>query len=153
MDQFSPLSRNSTKPDKMTPLIETPIHNAPSRDYFKEINGKIFAGAHVLVDLWGANHLDDIDYIEKALRKSIEVCDATLLHVHLHHFGNGCGVSGVAVLAESHISVHTWPERDFAAFDIFMCGACDPELALPVLQKQFNPERMETEVHKRGVIG
>ena len=87
-----------------------------------------------------------------ALRKAIEACDATLLHVHLHHFGNGCGVSGVAVLAESHISVHTWPERDFAAFDIFMCGSCNPELALPVLQKQFNPKRMETEVHKRGVI-
>ena len=153
MDQTLPLSGNSTKFDKVTGLIETSIRNASPKDNFKELNGEVFAGAHVLVDLWGANHLDDIDYIEKALRKSIEVCGATLLHVHLHNFGNGCGVSGVAVLAESHISVHTWPERGFAAFEIFMCGACDPELAVPVLQKHFNPERMETELQKRGVIG
>ena len=153
MDQPSPLSRNSTNSDKITALNETPIGNSTSKDYFKELNGKKFAGAHVLADLWGANHLDDKNYIEMALRKAIEACDATLLHVHLHHFGNGYGVSGVAVLAESHISVHTWPERDFAAFDIFMCGSCNPELALPVLQKQFNPKRMETEIHKRGVIG
>ncbi len=153
MDQTSPVPGNSTDSEKITSLIETPIRNSTSKDYFKELNGKQFAGAHVFADLWGAKHLDDINYIEEGLRKAIEACDATLLHVHLHHFGTGCGVSGVAVLAESHISVHTWPERDFAAFDIFMCGSCNPELALPILQKQFNPKRMETEIHKRVVIG
>ena len=75
----------------------------------------------------------------------------TLLHIYLHHFGEEQGVSGVAVLAESHISVHTWPERNFAAFDIFMCGSCDPEAALPVLRKYFLPEDVKVEIQKRGV--
>ena len=48
-------------------------------------------------------------------------------------------MSGVLVLAESHISIHTWPERDFAAIDIFMCGACDPYQSLPVLKAAFQP--------------
>ena len=63
--------------------------------------------------------------------------DATILHSHFHHFGPDGGVSGVVVLAESHISIHTWPERDFAAVDIFMCGACDPYRSLPVLKAAF----------------
>ncbi len=47
----------------------------------------------------------------------------------MHGFGSGAGVTGVALLAESHITVHTWPERGYAAFDVFMCGDCDPEAA------------------------
>jgi len=153
MDQTSPLSENIASTEELASLIDTPVNDNTPKDYFKEHNGEVYAGAHVLADLWGAERLDDIEYMEEALRKAIEVCGATLLHIHLHHFGDGFGVSGVAVLAESHISVHTWPERDFAAFDIFMCGACDPERALPVLQKYFCPERMDTELQKRGKIG
>jgi S-adenosylmethionine decarboxylase len=152
MEQTSPLPENIASAEELAALIETPINDNAPKDYFVERNGEVYAGAHVLADLWGAERLDDIEYMEDALRKAIEVCGATLLHIHLHHFGEGCGVSGVAVLAESHISVHTWPERGFAAFDIFMCGSCDPELALPVLQKHFNPERMDTELQKRGKI-
>lgn len=152
MDQTFPLSENIASAEELTSLIETPVNDNTPKDYFRERNGEIYAGAHVLADLWGAERLDDIEYMEEALRKAIEVCGATLLHIHLHHFGEGCGVSGVAVLAESHISVHTWPERNFAAFDVFMCGDCDPELALPVLQKYFNPERIDTELQKRGKI-
>jgi S-adenosylmethionine decarboxylase len=152
MDQTSPLSENIASTEELASLIETSVNDNATKDYFKERDGEVYAGAHVLADLWGAEHLDDIDYMEDALRKAVEVCGATLLHIHLHHFGDGCGVSGVAVLAESHITVHTWPERGFAAFDIFMCGSCEPELALPVLQKHFNPERMDTELQKRGII-
>ena len=152
MDQTSPLSENTTPAEELTPLIETSVNDNATKDYFKERDGEVYAGAHVLADLWGAERLDDIDYMEEGLRNAVEACGATLLHIHLHHFGNGCGVSGVVVLAESHISVHTWPERGFAAFDIFMCGSCEPELALPVLQKYFNPERMDTELQKRGKI-
>ena len=152
MDQTSPLSENIASTEELASLIETSVNDNATKDYFKERDGEVYAGAHVLADLWGAERLDDIDYMEEGLRNAAEACGATLLHIHLHHFGNGCGVSGVVVLAESHISVHTWPERDFAAFDIFMCGSCEPELALPVLQKYFNPERMDTELQKRGKI-
>ncbi len=152
MDQTSPLSENIASTEELASLIETPVNDNTPKDYFKEQNGEIYAGSHILADLWGADRLDDIKYIEEAMRKAVEVCGATLLHIHLHHFGDGCGVSGIAVLAESHISVHTWPERGFAAFDIFMCGSCDPELALPILQKYFNPERMDTDLQKGGKV-
>jgi S-adenosylmethionine decarboxylase len=125
---------------------------SPTKDYFVQRDGMLFAGSHVLADLWGAQRLDDQDLIERALRAAIEACGATLLHINLHTFTDGGGVSGVAVLAESHISVHTWPERQFAAFDIFMCGACDPEKALPVLRKFFRPTDMQVNLHRRGIV-
>jgi len=56
------------------------------------------------------------------LRRCVDASFATLLHLHCHQFSDSGGLSAVAVLAESHITVHTWPERDFAAFDVFMCG-------------------------------
>ncbi len=109
-----------------------------------------YAGIHLLLDLWEARYLDDIKRIEKAMRQCVETCGATLLHLHLHHFSSSGGVSGVAVLAESHISVHTWPERDYAAFDIFMCGDAQPENAIPVLKRAFYPGRMEVKDVLRG---
>jgi S-adenosylmethionine decarboxylase len=51
----------------------------------------------------------------------VDAAQATLLHIHVHHFQPN-GISGVAVLAESHISIHTWPEVGYAAMDVFMCG-------------------------------
>ncbi len=129
-----------------------PANQNAQNDYFVEKDGVLFAGSHVLADLWGAQKLADPAYMETALREAIEACGATLLHIHLHHFGPEQGVSGVAVLAESHISVHTWPERGFAAFDIFMCGACNPENALPVLRKYFLPDDIQVTHQKRGVV-
>ena len=84
------------------------------KDHFIQRNGVEFAGTHLLLDLYGASQLDNIEQIEQAMRDIVSACGATLLHIHLHHFSPSGGVSGVAVLAESHISVHTWPERDYA---------------------------------------
>ncbi len=111
-----------------------------------------YAGIHLLLDLWEAKYLDDIKHIEEAMRQCVKACGATLLHIHLHHFSSSGGVSGVAVLAESHISVHTWPERDYAAFDIFMCGEAQPENAIPVLKRAFYPGRMEVTEALRGRV-
>ena len=112
---------------------------------------KLFApGIHLLIDYWGAQHLQDINAIETALQHSITACGATLLHIHLHSFGKGAGITGVAVLAESHISIHTWPEIDYLALDIFMCGATDPYVALATLDDFFKPERKKVTEHKRG---
>ncbi len=121
-----------------------------TKDYFVTRNGKCFAGTHLIVDLRGAGHLDDVPYIERALVEAVEAADATLLHVHLHHFAPNGGVSGVAVLAESHISIHTWPERGFAAIDIFMCGKCDPYRSIPVLERAFRPSSMAVQELLRG---
>ena len=121
-------------------------------DHFAEQGGQVFAGTHVLLDLWGARHLDDPEHIEGAMRRAADVAGATLLHIHLHCFGDGGGVTGVAVLAESHITVHTWPERGFAAFDVFMCGGSRPDLAAEALRSALAPERSEMTVERRGVV-
>ncbi len=62
----------------------------------------------------------------------------------------GGGVSGVSVLAESHITIHTWPARGYAAIDIFMCGSCDPVDCLPELKHRLSPRRFEHQTIRRG---
>lgn len=124
---------------------------ADDKDHFIQRNGLEFAGTHLFIDFWGAEGLSDLDLMERTFRKCVEVCGATLLHIHLHHFTPNGGVSGVAVLAESHISVHTWPERGFAAFDVFMCGDAEPEKAVPVLKEAFNPSQISLGEELRGL--
>jgi S-adenosylmethionine decarboxylase len=124
--------------------------SAAPKDYFIERNGVRYAGVHLIIDLLGAERLDDLDHVEATLRRCIQVAGATLLHIHLHHFSPFGGVSGVAVLAESHISIHTWPERDYAALDIFMCGDTNPHLAVEVLREAFAPKRLVVSEHLRG---
>ena len=122
-------------------------------DHFITRNGKVFAGEHLIIDLWGATRLDDIAHIETALTTAVEAAGATLLHIHLHHFTPNGGVSGVAVLAESHISIHTWPERDYAALDVFMCGDSEPAKTIPVLRQAFQPDRVVVNDLLRGEVG
>ncbi len=81
------------------------------KDHFVEENGKVYAGKHLILDLWDATELENLGLMEKTLRECVTAARATLLHIHLHHFSPNGGISGVAVLAESHISVHTWPEK------------------------------------------
>jgi len=139
-------------------VSESPSSNQVSdsaeaqKDYFVVKDGVKFAGTHLLVDLWGAHDLCDPEAIDRALRAAAEAAGATILHGHFHHFSPNGGVSGVLVLAESHISIHTWPERDFAAVDIFMCGACDPYKSLPVLKAAFRPASIHLGEQRRGLI-
>ena len=121
------------------------------KDHFVTKDGLTFAGSHLIIDFWEAQGLNDKNRIEQAMISAVEAAGATLLHIHLHVFSPGGGVSGVAVLAESHISVHTWPERGYAAFDIFMCGNADPTKAYEVLKRDFAPKKVVRATHKRGV--
>jgi S-adenosylmethionine decarboxylase len=120
------------------------------KDYFCERNGTKFAGTHLLVDVLNGTRLDDIEHIEETFRRCIEVSGATLLHIHLHHFTPNGGVSGVAVLSESHISIHSWPEYGYAAIDIFMCGHAKPHLAIDVIRQAFEPEDIIVKEELRG---
>ena len=120
------------------------------KDYFKTSDKSSYAGDHIIVDFWGASHLDDLVRMERAFKEAIEVSGATLLHIHLHSFSSTGGISGVAVLSESHISVHTWPEKSYAAFDIFMCGNADAKLTIPIFEKIFLPKEIEIINLKRG---
>ena len=87
--------------------------------------------------------------IVDGVRRCVAAARATLLHVHLHHFQPN-GVSGVAVLAESHISIHTWPDAGFAAVDIFMCGSANPDACVPVLREAFKARDVEVNELLRG---
>jgi S-adenosylmethionine decarboxylase len=120
------------------------------KDYFCERDGIHFAGTHLIIDLVRAERLDDLPHIESTLKRCVEVAGATLLHIHLHRFTDNGGISGVAVLAESHISIHSWPEYGYAALDVFMCGDTTPERTIEVLKEAFTPKRVRVKEHLRG---
>ena len=152
MDALMPLGMVSDFPSENQTIITSPGTEEAQKDYFVERDGEKFAGMHLLVDLWGASRLDDPAHIDAALREAAIVAGATILHSHFHHFSPNGGVSGVVVLAESHISIHTWPERSFAAIDLFMCGACDSNLSIPVLQAAFSPSSIDLSEQRRGRV-
>jgi S-adenosylmethionine decarboxylase len=138
------------KEDRKTKLtVALPLPAEDRQDHFAVRNGVRCAGVHLIVDLYEAEHLDDIDHIEATLRHCVEAARATLLHIHLHHFQPN-GVSGVAVLAESHISIHTWPEAGYAALDVFMCGSANPDACVPVLREAFRAKRVGVSELLRG---
>lgn len=120
------------------------------KDYFCERDGQRFAGIHLIVDVLNGKRLDDITHIENTFRRCIEVAGATLLHMHMHHFTPNGGISGVAVLAESHMSIHSWPEYGYAALDIFMCGETRPHSAIEVIRESFQPDQIMVTEHLRG---
>lgn len=125
-------------------------HDDKPADHFIERGGKAYAGTHLIIDLIGAKNLTDKALMEKAFETCVQECGATLLHMHIHTFLPSGGLSGVAVLAESHISVHTWPERDYAAFDVFMCGDAAPEKAVKILKKAFSAKTVNVQTFYRG---
>lgn len=129
-----------------------PVASEPTtgEDWFVAHDGIEYAGRHLLLEFWGASNLTDETYIESALTRAAEAADARVLDARLHTFLPSGGVTGVLLLAESHISIHTWPERDYAALDVFMCGDCNPHLSVPVLEDAFRPSRVEVSEHKRG---
>jgi S-adenosylmethionine decarboxylase len=148
------VKKPAAKAEPVLSVVENPTAGSVEvqKDYFVERNGVKFAGTHLLIDLWGATNLNDIALTEKALVDAAKAADATVLHVHLHHFSPNGGISGVVVLAESHISIHTWPERDYAAIDIFMCGSCDPYKSIPVLREAFRPASVQFGEQRRGLF-
>lgn len=121
-------------------------------DHFVKRDGLLFAGTHLIVDLWHATNLDDLQIVDQALRDAAARAGATLLNIDLHHFTPNGGISGMAILAESHISIHTWPEISYAAVDVFMCGAAQPHKAIEILKGVFLPGLVTLAEHKRGVI-
>jgi S-adenosylmethionine decarboxylase len=138
------------KEDRKTKLkVAAPAPFAEVQGHFAIRNGIRCAGVHLIIDLHDAQRLDDIEHIETTLRRCVDVARATLLHIHVHHFQPN-GVSGVAVLAESHISIHTWPDAGYAALDVFMCGSADPDACIPVLREAFSAKRVGVNEILRG---
>lgn len=118
-------------------------------DHFIRRNGRVYAGTHLIIEVVNGHGLDDEARIQQAFRDCVDACGATLLHIHTHKFSPQ-GVSGVAVLAESHISVHTWPEIGYGAFDVFMCGDAEPWRAVEVLARAFATQDVRVKELLRG---
>ena len=122
------------------------------KDYFTQQENSKTAGKRILIDLWGSKNPDGRSPLEKTPRDTIDAADATLLHFHIHPLIPTGGLSGTAILAESQSHVHTWPERGFAAFDVFKCGNTKPEKVEPGINHTFHPERSTVELRHRGEI-
>lgn len=143
-------TRSSTAQEESSNPALATATSEDRKDYFIVRDGTAFAGTHLIIDLWDAKRIDDLAWVGRTLEACVAAAGATLLHIHLHHFTPNGGVSGVAVLAESHISIHTWPERSYAALDVFMCGRADPFKAVAVLEAAFGPCRVSVTTHLRG---
>ncbi|MEM0990767.1 MAG: adenosylmethionine decarboxylase [Pseudomonadota bacterium] len=130
-------------------VLERDVLDQDRDDHFIRRDGAVFAGTHLIIEVVDGEGLDDEARIQQAFRDCVDTCGATLLHIHTHKFSPQ-GVSGVAVLAESHISVHTWPEIGYGAFDVFMCGDAQPWKAVDVLRGAFNAGDVRVKELRRG---
>ena len=139
----TPAPERPARPDE-------PRGEAGRRDYLVRRNGRTCAGVHLLADFWGAEGLGDAGLVEAALREAAEGAGASVLHVHVRRFDENGGATGIALLAESHVSIHTWPEIDYAAIDVFTCGACRPDLAVEQLKARLRPRRADVRECERG---
>jgi S-adenosylmethionine decarboxylase proenzyme len=109
-------------------------------------------GNHGLLDLYGCDEaiLKDEGSLKTALVAAAQAAEATILTEHFHTFGGAGGVTGVLLLAESHISIHTWPEHRFAAIDTFICGGMKLEKVKETLCRELAAERVDWTVANRG---
>jgi spermidine synthase len=108
-------------------------------------------GRHAICEFWGASNLNSVDVAEQALRDAASAGGVTLIEVFVHQFSPQ-GVSGIAVIAESHLALHTWPEHGYLAADFFTCGDnADIEAIVGVLRDAFEADRVDTRYLTRGV--
>ncbi len=111
-------------------------------------------GKHVLLELKDCNPsiLNDLDYLRQILPAAASEAGATVLGESFHQF-QPQGVSGVVIIAESHVFIHTWPECGYAAVDIFTCGSSvDPEKAAQILIRQLEARNHTVLEIQRGIL-
>jgi len=113
-----------------------------------------YLGNHLLVELYecDARKLNDLGKLELVLGKAVRISGATPLKTSFHQFAPQ-GVSGVIIIAESHFTIHTWPEYGYAALDIFTCGqTIDSQKALDYIEKELDVKMVSVTEMKRGNI-
>jgi S-adenosylmethionine decarboxylase len=114
-----------------------------------------FIGKHLICEAYGIDEdvLKDEKLLKDILIRAAEATGSTVLGSFFHKFGGGEGVTGVVVIAESHVSIHTWPEHGYAAIDIFTCGNhIDPWKGLEIIRTSLKPVRIHTSELSRGLI-
>ena len=111
-------------------------------------------GKHLLVELYGcaAELLNDVAYIEEVMVRAAKEAGATVINTSFHHF-SPYGVSGVVVIQESHLAIHSWPEHGFAAIDLFTCGPnLDPWISYESLKTSLQASHGDTREIERGTV-
>lgn len=111
-------------------------------------------GRHILCEVYGCDPgvLDDVKTIEGIMVNAALQAGAEVREVAFHKFSPQ-GVSGVVVISESHLSVHTWPEYGYAAVDVFTCGEkVDPNVACEYIRDKFRAQKMVASLVKRGIF-
>ncbi len=110
-------------------------------------------GQHILVEFYDCNSslLNDENKIKAYMEEAAVKSNATVVNSVFHMF-NPHGVSGVVVIAESHLAIHTWPEYNYAAVDLFTCGtSVNPWIAFEILRDRLEAEEFTTKELKRGI--
>jgi len=111
---------------------------------------KKYVGIHLIAEFWGGKTIESPQRIKAILAEAARVSKNTALGIKIHKF-NPHGITGFILLAESHISIHTWPEMKYVAIDIFSCGKdSQPYRGLEYLKKEFKPTKVKVKEIKRG---
>ena len=127
---------------------------SPLEEFNSMEENETYLGRHVLAEFFECdpNTLNNIDRVEKYMVDAALECGATVVQKCFHMF-NPYGVSGVVIISESHLAIHTWPELGYAAVDLFTCGSkCDPKVAYEFLKTKFSSKRASFTQLKRGII-
>jgi len=123
-----------------------------SRKYAGSFASRKYAGIHLIVDFWNGKNIEEPEKVKKILFEAAKKAKNTPLDITTHRFLPH-GITGVILLAESHIAIHAWPEINYLAIDIFTCGERTmPYLALKYLKKVFQPKKISIRELKRGKI-
>lgn len=111
-------------------------------------------GNHLIIELYecSSKKINDLDFVESTMLDAARKSGAEIIKYAFHKF-NPHGVSGIIVIAESHFSIHTWPEYGYCALDIFTCGdTIKGERALKYLKKEFKAKNISVVETKRGLL-
>lgn len=110
-------------------------------------------GRHLLVEYYGCSFqaLNDLQHIEQSMQGAALAADATIVTSTFHRFSPQ-GVSGVVVIQESHLSIHTWPETGYAAVDFYTCGDGKPHQAHAFLMEKLGATHAELIEVERGLM-
>ena len=121
----------------------------------KEANRLHALGTHLLLELKDCNSktLGNLEFVQETLKNAALEAKATIVEVAFHEF-SPFGISGMVVIAESHLAIHTWPEYGYAAVDVFTCGdLIDPRVAAKFLIEKFESKNPSIVEMKRGILG
>ncbi len=123
-----------------------------SIQWVKENKTKKYSGIHLIAEFWNGEIVEDVSRMKKILAAAVKKANNTPLEVIIHKF-QPQGMTGIVLLAESHIAIHTWPEFNYIALDIYTCGnKANPFKALEYLKEKFHPQKFEFRKLKRGIV-